>query len=71
MEPRLQLERSPPQAGLERGTARLVGQRLAYRATGSLIIEIMIVFLRKAIRKYGKHTALAETTSWCIIFYRD
>ena len=29
MEPRLQLERAPPQAGLERGTARLVGQRLA------------------------------------------
>ena len=34
MEPCLQSERFPPQAGLEYGTARSVGQRLTYWATG-------------------------------------
>ena len=33
MEPRLCLERFLPQAGLEYGTARSVGQRLTHRAT--------------------------------------
>ena len=35
MEPRLQLKRSLPQAGLEPGTAESVGQHLAYQATGA------------------------------------
>ena len=34
MEPRLRSKRSPPQAGIEPGTARSVGQRLTHYATG-------------------------------------
>ena len=36
---RLRLKRSPPQAGLEPGNARLVGQRLIYRTTGASTME--------------------------------
>ena len=36
MEPRLRLERFPPQAGLEPGTARSVGQRLTTELPGLL-----------------------------------
>ena len=35
MESLLRLKRPPPQEGLEPGTARSVGQRLTYRATGT------------------------------------
>lgn len=35
MEPHLQIERFPPQVGLEPGTTRSEGQRLTYKAAGS------------------------------------
>ena len=39
MEPRLRLERLPPRTGLESGTARSVGQRLTYWATGAPVFS--------------------------------
>ena len=35
MEPRLRLKRFPPQAGIEPGTARSVGQRFTHLGTGA------------------------------------
>ena len=40
MEPRLRLERFPPQTGIESGTARSVGQLLSRSAAGAPEIEV-------------------------------